>query len=380
MALILVLLFLNFRLQATVTSMNTGTQPQIKKVKLEEPFTLICTYNCSSGFTRGFWIWEDTPACNNCEWSKKYSKLGETCSQILYTPYLIIQQTRYNYSCLSEESDHPGLPHKTELLVTLQVQDESDKPVTPPKAQGLGPSLSVKMYRNHMESDEVLTSLSTIEVMAGTSLRLHCIAPDNKQCEGQWVRENGSIPRSPNYTVIQWSQIQAEDGGHYRCQGKGICNSHPITVEIEVITSDGFIWAKIFAAFAVSAIFVLVAHLVYLCYRRGCKLMDTTSSMHESVTSRNAVVMGPIAQDTQSDHEVPYADIVISVRGSSNPDLSDTFDQSSKHQRPRWKDETRAGLHHATSDRLLIHSKEVTRKLSTTSEYAVITYSCEALS
>lgn len=46
----------------------------------------------------------------------------------------------------------------------------------------------------------------------------------------------------------------------------------------------------------------------------------------------------------------------------------------------RWRDEARAGLLHASADRLHIHSKEVTRKLSTTSEYAVITYSSEALS
>lgn len=122
-----------------------------------------------------------------------------------------------------------------------------------------------------------------------------------------------------------------------------------------------------------------------------------------------------LTPDSQSDHEVPYADIVISVRGSSNPDISDTLTQTSKNQRPvtkyiinkynflgiffqqvcliawdlmsdcecvlqRWRDETRAGLLHASADRLHIRSKEVTRKLSTTSEYAVITYSCEALS
>ncbi|KAI7800671.1 hypothetical protein IRJ41_009197 [Triplophysa rosa] len=233
--MILVMLLLKLGHQAAVTSLSTGTQREIKNAKLEEPLTLKCTYNCSSGFTRGHWKWEDTPACNKCEWRPEYSKSGEMCIASLYTPHLMLQQTRYNYSCVSEESDRPGLPRKTELLVTLNVPDESHKPVTPLKEHG--PSLRVKMYRGHMESDEVLTSLSTIEVMAGTSLRLLCVAPDNKHCEGQWVKGNSSIPLSKNDTVVQWSQIKAEDGGRYRCQTKGTCTGKPITVEIEVIES-----------------------------------------------------------------------------------------------------------------------------------------------
>ncbi|XP_016149429.1 uncharacterized protein [Sinocyclocheilus grahami] len=203
MFLIPVMLLLQLGFQ---DAMSAGIQREIQNARLQQPFTLNCTYNCSNGFIRGKWTWEDTPACSKCHWDHKMSKLGDVCTVSLYIPHLIMEQTRYNYSCFSEESDHPGLPRKMELLVTLQVHD------------------------------------------------------------------------------------------------------------------------------------------------------------------------------SQSDHEVPYADIVISVRGSSNPDLSGTFNQTSKNQRPRWRDEARAGLLHASADRLHIHSKEVTRKLSTTSEYAVITYSCEALS
>ncbi|XP_051966720.1 uncharacterized protein LOC127632169 [Xyrauchen texanus] len=379
MFLILVMMLLQLGFPVTARSKSTGTQREIKNVRLHEPFTLNCTYNCSSGFTRGYWIWKETFACSKCHWEQRNDKLEDMCIVSLYTHSLIMEQTRYNYSCLSEESDRPGLPCKTELLVALQVQDESDRPaVTPSKGQD-DPSLRVKLYRDQIEVEEVLTSLSTIEVIAGTSLKLYCVAPDNKHCEGQWVRENSTLPWTKNDTVVQWSSIKAVDGGRYRCQVKGTCTNQVITVEIEVITSDEHTWAKIFAAFAVSAVIVLTAHLVYLCYRRGCKLMDPTNVAHERVTSRTGVLMRPVAQDTQSDHEVPYADIVISVRGSSNPDLSDTFNQTSKTQRPRWREEVRAGLH-ASADRLHIHSKEVTRKLSTTSEYAVITYSCEALS
>ncbi|KAF4104097.1 uncharacterized protein LOC131520686 [Onychostoma macrolepis] len=377
MLLIPLMLLLQLGFQDAVSA---EIQHEIQNARLQQPFTLNCTYNCSSGFTRGYWTWENTPACSKCQWKHKRSNLGDMCTVSLYIPHLIMEQTRYNYSCLAEESDRPGLPRKTELLVTLQVHDESEEQVTPPKVLA-DPSLRVKLYRGQVESDEVLTSLSTIEVMAGTSLKLHCVALDNKHCEVQWVRENGTLPLDKiTATTLQWSEIKAEDSGRYRCHTKGTCTDQATTVEIEVITSDGFAWAKIFAAFAVSAVVILTAHLVYLCYRKGCKIMDSANRVHERVTSRSAVVIRPIAQDSQSDHEVPYADIVISVRGSSNPDLSDTFNQTSKNQRPRWKDDARAGLLHASADRLHIHSKEVTRKLSTTSEYAVITYSCEALS
>ncbi|XP_067307868.1 uncharacterized protein [Pseudorasbora parva] len=340
MFLIPVMLLLQLGFQDAVRSMGSEFQHEIKKARLQEPLTLNCTYNCSSGFTRGNWKWEETPVCSKCHWDQKTLKLGDMCTVSIYTAYLIMEQTNYTYSCFSEESDKPGIPRKTELLIRLQVH-----------------------------------------VMAGTSLILHCDAIDIKHCKVQWVRENSTFPLTQqNDSVVQWSEIKAEDSGRYRCQTKGTCMHQDFTVDIEVNTIDGFTWAKVFAAFAVSAVVVLTAHLVYLCYRRGCKIMDSTNIVHERVPSRNAVVMRPIAQDSQSDHEVPYADIVISVRGSSNPDLSDTFNQTSKNQRPRWRDEARAGLLHASADRLHIHSKEVTRKLSTTSEYAVITYSCEALS
>ncbi|XP_042627077.1 uncharacterized protein LOC109093311 [Cyprinus carpio] len=375
MFLIPVILLLQLGFQ---DAMSAGIQREIQNARLQQPFTLNCTYNCSSGFTRGTWTWEATPACSKCHWDQKNSKLGDVCTVSLHIPHLIMEQTRYNYSCFSEESDRPGLPRKLELLVTLQVHAESEGQVTPPEAD---PSLRVKLYRGQTDSDEVFTSFSTIEVMAGTSAKLHCFAPDNNHCEVQWVRENSTLPLTKiSDTIVQWSEIKAEDNGRYRCHTKGTCTDQAITVEIEVITSDGFAWAKVFAAFAVSAVVILTAHLVYLCYRKGCKIMDSANIAHERVTSRSAVAIKPIAQDSQSDHEVPYADIVISVRGSSNPDLPDTFNQTSKNQRPRWRDEARAGLLHASADRLHIHSKEVTRKLSTTSEYAVITYSCEALS
>lgn len=102
---------------------------------------------------------------------------------------------------------------------------------------GLGPSLRVKTYRGQTESDELLTPFSTIEVIAGTSLILHCVATDIKHCEVQWVRENSTLPLTQkNDSVVEWSEIKAEDSGRYRCQTKGTCTYQAFTVNIEVNT------------------------------------------------------------------------------------------------------------------------------------------------
>ncbi len=99
---------------------SAGIQREIKNARLQEPFTLNCTYNCSSGFTRGYWTWENTPPCSKCQWKHERSNLRDMCTVSLYTSYLVMEQTHYNYSCHVEQSDRPGLPRKTELLVTLQ--------------------------------------------------------------------------------------------------------------------------------------------------------------------------------------------------------------------------------------------------------------------
>ncbi|XP_011480877.2 uncharacterized protein LOC105355434 [Oryzias latipes] len=77
--------------------------------------------------------------------------------------------------------------------------------------------------------------------------------------------------------------------------------------------------------------------------------------------------------DDESDTEVPYADITITVRGVSTPELSQVNCLTIGE---RWGDGSRSLLHASRSaDRLHVpQPREVSRKMSTTSEYAVITY------
>ncbi|TRY92395.1 hypothetical protein DNTS_015093, partial [Danionella cerebrum] len=328
MLLILALLFQS-GFQDTGCTRSTGILSEVKKVRLHEALTLNCIYNCSSGFSRGSWRWEDTPECSQCHWKSSRNKSGEMCIVSISTPRVMMEQTQYNYTCVSEKTDHPSLLPKTERLVTLQVHDESEEQATHPE----GPadrSLRV-IYRIQKEPEEVCTSVSIIEVKAETSLSLHCGASTNTTCALQWVRENSSLPFMESN--IEWDKIKADDSGRYTCQAKGNCTEHHITVEVKVIPGDELTWVKVFAGFALSAMVVLVANLVYLCRRRGCERMDSTEPVRERISSRSGVVLTPIPQDSQSDHEVSYADIVISVRRASNPDLSDTFNQTSKNLR-----------------------------------------------
>ncbi|CAL8351058.1 unnamed protein product [Lota lota] len=87
--------------------------------------------------------------------------------------------------------------------------------------------------------------------------------------------------------------------------------------------------------------------------------------------------------DGQSDSEVDYADIVITVRGASSPELTPICYGSQEDQTERWRDETYLSPFPSShlpqisrsADRLNVIPREISRKLSTNSEYAIITYS-----
>ncbi|XP_037322573.2 uncharacterized protein LOC119214967 isoform X1 [Pungitius pungitius] len=81
------------------------------------------------------------------------------------------------------------------------------------------------------------------------------------------------------------------------------------------------------------------------------------------------------APDNESDTEVPYADIMITIRGVSTPELTQVGYLAAGDQK-LWGDESRCHLQASRSaDRLHVpQPREVSRKMSTNSEYAIITY------
>uniref|UniRef100_UPI0037E92E48 uncharacterized protein n=1 Tax=Semicossyphus pulcher TaxID=241346 RepID=UPI0037E92E48 len=93
-------------------------------------------------------------------------------------------------------------------------------------------------------------------------------------------------------------------------------------------------------------------------------------------TQSDRVTLRIPTPDNESDTEVPYADIMITVRGISTPELTQVGYLTPGDQKEWWGDESRSHLQASRSaDRLHVpQPREVSRKMSTNSEYAVITY------
>ncbi|XP_054598669.1 uncharacterized protein [Nothobranchius furzeri] len=147
---------------------------------------------------------------------------------------------------------------------------------------------------------------------------------------------------------------------------------------------------KVLASVTVMVAVVLAALAIYLCVnrnRQNCNGEPITSSSC-SPQSKHAIflpVKGTLSAqsekvtlripqpDYESDTEVPYADIMITVRGVSTPELT----QVGYLATGEWRGDTpRSALQASRSaDRLNIpQPREVSRKMSSNSEYAVITY------
>lgn len=105
-------------------SRDTTTRPEVVTATLGEPVSFDCTYNCSAGFVRGEWKWEDTTRCSACQWLSNHhkNKSEDMCTVNLYTANLTLEQTHYNYTCVSVMNDQPDLPHKIERIISLRVQ------------------------------------------------------------------------------------------------------------------------------------------------------------------------------------------------------------------------------------------------------------------
>ncbi|KAM4627399.1 uncharacterized protein ACJ7VT_002352 isoform 2-T2 [Polymixia lowei] len=145
-----------------------------------------------------------------------------------------------------------------------------------------------------------------------------------------------------------------------------------------------FTGIKVLATVTIAVAMVLTALAVYLFMNRNRQNRNGKGEPVVSISESSIASHGVIspAKVDQSDTEVPYADIMITVRGASTPELTQVCYLTSGDQRERWRDESslspvpRSHLQASRSaDRLNVHPREITRKMSTNSEYAVITYS-----
>ncbi|XP_058490516.1 uncharacterized protein LOC131462949 isoform X2 [Solea solea] len=161
------------------------------------------------------------------------------------------------------------------------------------------------------------------------------------------------------------------------------------------LSGETFTGMKVLATVTVAVALLLAALAAYLCLNRN---KQSRHSKGELAVSRSgstlpspaslSLMMGSASApservalriptpDNGSDTEVPYADIMITVRGVSTPELTQIGYLAPGDQKEWWGDEPRSHLQASRSaDRLhVLLPREVSRKMSTNSEYAVITY------
>lgn len=279
---------------------------ELVPVALGEPHTLLCAYNCSEGFMRGTWRsrGEDL-GCSSCHWTQlAFNKTGDLCILPLHTKQVMQNDTQLNYTCVSCQTDQPGVPCHTARQLQLKISTSLTATPPPPGTT-----------RVHMPNDD---------------------APG--------------------------------DGTNTASGALGL--------------------VKVLAAVAVATVLVLLSYLGLLGCRRRCAAGSekTPAVRHDrSGMDKDYACVTFTSTDCQSDHEVAYADIMISVRGVSTPELRGLVGsmgaQGGCHDnlRAKWKEDS-SPLQHAfrSADRLHVQPREVSRKLSSTSEYAVITYSTDA--
>ncbi|XP_047248288.1 uncharacterized protein LOC124884413 isoform X4 [Girardinichthys multiradiatus] len=283
-----------------VSSANTKALIDYKVVKWGDSLVLNCTYNCSSGFTRGSWRTEsDISDCNTTPGN------GSFCTVSICLSNISTQHIGKNYSCYTEAIDDPKLTKQTVRIIFLRLQARDTVP--------------------------------------------------------NWTR-------NPNIDLKNTS-LPAEHG-----------------------TSNGgeFNGMKVLAAATITVATVLAVLAVFLCINRNRHIWNgervvSRSYSHQPPNAALQPVKGMLSTqsekiilripppENEGDTEVPYADIMITVRGVSTPELT----QVGYLGTGEWRgDESRCHLQASRSaDRLHVpQPREVSRKMSTNSEYAVITY------
>ncbi|XP_072247834.1 uncharacterized protein [Leuresthes tenuis] len=285
-----------------VSCANTKTPVEKRAVVLDESLTLSCTYNCSSGFVRGYWSRaSDNSGCH------RTSRNGSFCAVFLCLSNVSVEYVGKNYTCYTEDTEHPRLPQKTERIIFLYLEAQRKVPnwTTVPKTETKNASLPAEpkdSNEGEFTGIRVLATVTVVVAMILAALAVFLCLNRNRQ---NW---NGK-----GEPVVSRS-----------------CSPQPPKAALSPVKG-------------------------------------TLSTQSERVTLR---IPPP---DDESDTEVPYADIMITIRGISTPELTQVSYLATGE---RWGDESRSYLQASRSaDRLHVPQlREISRKMSTNSEYAVITY------
>ncbi|XP_048837241.1 uncharacterized protein LOC125711873 isoform X2 [Brienomyrus brachyistius] len=255
------------------------------------------------------------------------------------------------------------------------------------------PSLQVYYSRDAESSDKTVPVSDTIRTSVGGFLRLYCHVDGHSSSTVHWFRRSSTSQwlSVGTDTTLTMREVKQEDMGSYMCQ-MGVFNS---SVMVEIDAAGSTLWLKTLAVTMLFVAMVLAAAAAFFCITHKAKHRGDSVNRSKSEPTVNegraAVAMqaGECMRNwenvavrvteagCQSEQEVPYADIIISVRGSSSPELSNAPDSAPGNYGKRWQGEASRSALLQTSrsaDRLHVHQREVARKMSTGSEYAVITY------
>ncbi|XP_028825467.1 uncharacterized protein LOC114784326 [Denticeps clupeoides] len=337
-----------FSLNDLVRCVSPEEPYKIISVTLGEPVTLKCSYNCSSGFVRAYWVWKE---CAGCNWTaQKINQTNGSCTLPLYTERLVLNQTHTNYTCNTEETDQPESPQKIHqrfgLRLNKSLRDASMKVLIHNKDENTSTEVGLGYYQFWAPEK--------------TAVSLVCCAT----CPVEWI--NGS-------TVIKSKTLdlgrlrKKNTVQKYQCKALNPCKNEEITIEVKITTDKVLLLLILLVILLVT----LTAYALYSIYKRKCRGKRAVN-WHERSASKKENT--PIVY--QSSEEVPYAEIMISVRGASTPELTGLSDP-----RPRWREEPGPASLSAfrSADRLHVYPRDISRKMSTTSEYAIISYSTEGL-
>ncbi|XP_022609571.1 uncharacterized protein LOC111228067 isoform X1 [Seriola dumerili] len=232
------------------------------------------------------------------------------CTTSLHLSNVSAEDLKTSYTCYTQDTDDPQLPQKTERIVSLQLEAQTS---------------------------------------------------------------------APNWTVTPMTETK----------------NASLSAKPKDSSGGEFTGIKVLATVSVAVAMVLAALAAYLCLNwnrqswngKGEPVLSRSSSPQPShavfspvkgslSTHSERVTLRIPTPDNESDTEVPYADIMIAARGVSTPELTQVCYLTPGDQKEWWGDESRSYLQASRSaDRLHVPMpREVSRKMSTNSEYAVITY------
>ncbi|XP_058865935.1 uncharacterized protein LOC117397227 [Acipenser ruthenus] len=262
-----------------------------------------------------------------------------------------------------------------------------------------GPRSVSLVFRTACTADARLIAVNSDVIVSTVNsfLELECLVDSYPPAHIDWKRqEPNSSWRKILSKELRWTAIQEANTGVYWCFTSNSYGEANTSITIVVQKPSGFHLVKLLATMTVTLVVVLAALAIYfyITSKRKWKghpslAVSLSPEPDESIEEKSkesaeyaAIWRGSSvsqeAADCLSIQEVPYADILISGRGCSTPEQRRIPEILCSDDTQDWTNEELDPAHpHSLQDNTGLHVSqlEVTRKLSTSSEYAVINYS-----